>query len=182
MRPNIIDLPLHCHLNGIAMSRIAKPAKSIADRLRATLVALLALTLLLGPCLSINGLTGSGSAHAHGVAAESASDAHATGHHAHRAETRPAHHSNDGGSTTPGCEEMCDGWAVQKSKRDLSIGLAVHQKSTGVEYDGGDSVVLTTATFSFRPPDARRSPVLLSPQNGWLAALPGYAATNRYRL
>lgn len=155
--------------------------KIFCKRLQFSLVALLTFALLLGPCLSISGLTGSGSAHAHGLAAESTSESHPAGHHEHRDETRPAHHSNDGGNTTPGCEEQCDGWAVQKSKRDLAIGLAA-QKPAGVEYDDGGDLAIVTASFSLEPPDTIRSPALLTPQDSWLASVPGYARTNRYRL
>lgn len=150
----------------------------VPARLRASLVIVLTMALLFGPCLSIRGLAGTGGMHVH--APQTMADAHdhmAAGHAGHTG----AINSDTGTKAPPGCEEMCDGRAIQKSKHDPSLGIIV-EESNGFDHDSAGDVARVLAGFSLEPPDIRQSPALLHRQDSWLAILPAYSATNRYRL
>jgi len=147
-------------------------------------VALLAIALLLGPCLSIDGLTGSGAAHAHmhsNGTANHAVDIHA-GHHILSADQSDMHlGKTDDNQKVVGCEEQCESSAIQKSSQYVANAWA---KNTSRPHgsDGNPTAILVLNKNTTGPPDARRSHSRLAFQNGWLATLPAYAVTNRYRL
>lgn len=150
----------------------------VSARLRASLVAVLTMALLLGPCLSISGLAGTGDMHGH--APQAMADAHdhmAAGHAGHSA----AIDSDTGTKAPPGCEEMCDGWAVKSSKPDFSkSGLAAQGRVDAP--DDNPAGVLFANRQTTGPPVHSQGIRLPEAQDTWLARIPGYALTGRYRL
>ena len=151
----------------------------LSDKLRAGLVALLAFALLLGPCFSMTNMVLAGSA----LARETVSDGDATSasahdHHGH-AHGLVSHHTERDGNKSPSCDEMCDGWGLQKSKRDLSAAIAdrAHDGDDDIDLGAAPLHVNRIEPFSLRKDAAR--PVS---QTGWLAGVAGYTVTSRYRL
>lgn len=142
-------------------------------RLRTALAGLLAVALLLGPCLSISGFTGSGTAHAH--AEQNAADAF--DHETHGHGGHGAMQGDSGSDAPPGCEQMCDGWAVQKSKQDIFKHLASFD-----DRDDSPAGILLSDRTPTGPPTLERSLRVPVAQDAWLAGVCSYALTSRYRL
>lgn len=155
--------------------------KACIDRLRTALVGLLAVALLFGPCLSISGFTGSGAAHAHAAHENGGASEHGPGHAAHGAMQGE---QADGGSrhdAPPGCEQMCDGWAVQKSKDDLPKAVL----ATPVRHGSGDDAplaILLSDRSPTGPPGHYRSIPYPVAQDAWFSGVRHFALTSRYRL
>ncbi len=153
----------------------------LSDKLRAGLVALLAFVLLLGPCVSMTNMVLAGSAQA----LETNSDDHiasssAHDHHGH-AHGLVSHHAGGEGDKAPSCDDMCDSWGVQKSKRDLSAAIA-DRAPDGDDGDDFSLVALTPSVLSPQDFSIERSRIGAASQDSWLAGIATYRVTNRFRL
>lgn len=92
------------------------------DRMKAIITVALAIALVLGPCISLTGFQGPSAAHAHAGEMKASPGAHEhMNHGASRDSTQaPVHHGQP-----LSCEELCEGWAIAKSKRDKAEGISL---------------------------------------------------------
>lgn len=147
---------------------------------------LLTIALLLGPCLSMTGFMGVGSAHAHSAMPNShAPDKAASQNHAHhgtqataQSQNNTSHHP-DPATSPPSCKELCENWAVQNSKKDLASTVFT-MPTPGNDDASSNALIFDTAIVSLT--GNLRRPPLITHQDVSLESLPAYARTNRFRL
>jgi hypothetical protein len=147
---------------------------------------LLIIALLLGPCLSMTGFMGAGSAHAHGAVlsntsqADSASQSHA--HHGMQvsieSQQGTSHHP-DPATSPPSCEELCENWAVKNSKKDLATTVF---NPPNLDHDDASTTALSFDVGLLHLTGHLRRPPLIAYQGASPSSLPAYALTNRFRL
>ncbi len=158
--------------------------RSICPNLRSTLVALLTIALLIGPCLSFTGYFGPSAVHAHGGMSQIASQDGGSGHgHAHHGAGQPTHgqqgsgHHQSPNQSPISCEELCEGWAVKQTQRLTAI-----ENTSGAD-DAFMVPVLIELKREF-PLTVRehRRPSDISDMAVPAASLAAYRLTGRFRL
>lgn len=77
---------------------------------------------------------------------------------------------------------MCDGWAVKSSKPDFSKSNISAQGPTDAPDDNPVGILFAADRQTTGPPVQSRNLRLPEAQDAWLAHIPGYALTGRYRL
>lgn len=155
-------------------------------KLRASLVFFLAFALLVGPCLSISGLSGLGPGHIH-QASDNPEIHAASGAREHAAaQAQPAHHvptklAKTGKPETPpsNCEDVCDSWARHKAQRLLAA-VSSDEPIADAVVDGPDVYALVPVSPKEAGSYASAAPAFhVARHDAWQ---PVFAATNRYRL
>lgn len=147
--------------------------RKLTDKLQILITAVLTLALLLGPCLSIAGFSGSGQAHAHG-------------HHGGQTKETGHQHVASGGAedtqspapdkTSLSCEELCEGWAIKKMHRDVAVAI-VPMPQGPVDQFGLENVSPLVDGWG-----RHRHRNLLQRRSSRVEAVAIYSLTSRYRL
>lgn len=170
----------------LAFQKRVRALHRIFSKLRPILAVFLTVALLFGPCLSLIGFAGTGSAHAHGQTSQatahqdSAQLGHAsavTDQHSHAGKGLGHHGTPD--KFPLNCEELCEGVAVKKIQRHCAI-ASLMEPDGDIQDTGstlfGVGVAYSNAASGFRKPSSQ------SLQDDYPLSLRQYALTRRYRL
>ncbi len=158
----------------------------VSLKLRPLLAVVLALTLMVGPCLSLSGFVGAGSAHAHTQTSQVDSHSDPSNHiHAQHVSGVSNHGSHDSGHhPNPGnspisCEEMCEGWGVNKSQRFSTLDSS---PDPSPDYENVVYDLIGADVGSYQSTRRLRNPGYAWRSGDEPVSARPYARTNRYRL